>query len=305
MKEIITAEKNEIDITSLYPQYVAYIDASPKTVATYERALRQFVKYIRDNSIANPRREDVIAYRDSLMEDHKATTVANYLAAVRLFFQWTAQEGLYPNVADRVKSPKLSKEHKKDPLSARQIKTILAGFDQNTVQGRRDYALFALMVTCGLRDVEVHRANIEDLRTVGEDTLLFLQGKGRTEKADFVRVPEEVEAALRATLKDRKASGSDPLFASMSNNSKGERMSIRSISGTIKKALVSNGYNSDRLTAHSLRHSSVTLALNSGQTIEEAREFARHSNIATTLIYAHHLNRLQNGCSRSVASAIF
>ena len=178
--------------------------------------------------------------------------------------------------------------------------------ERDTAQGRRDYAIFALMVTGGLRDIEVHRANIEDLRTLGDSTILYLQGKGREERTDYVKVMPEVERAIRASLADRKdIQGKQPLFASLSNNSKGGRISTRSISGIVKNSLVKAGYESDRLTAHSLRHTAVTLSLLGGNSLQEVQQFARHSNIATTQIYAHNLERAKNKCESTIASAIF
>ena len=93
---------------------------------------------------------------------------------------------------------------------------------------------------------------------------------------------------------------------SISNNSKGQGMSTRSISGVCKEAMIRAGYDSDRLTAHSLRHTAVTLALiANGGNIQEAQQFARHANIATTQIYAHNLEKQNNQCSRLVAASIF
>ena len=290
----------------LYRGFIDYLDASPKTVQTYSRAVWQFMKYLKSAGITQPTREDVLAFREELKADHKASTVQNYIIAVRLFFQWTEQAGLYPNIAQHIKGAKLSKDHKKDYLTSSQVKAVLGGIDKDSPQGRRDFAIFALMITGGLRDIEVHRANIEDLRTLGDNTVLYLQGKGREDRTEYVKVPAEVESAIRASLADRTdLQGTDPLFISLSNNSKGKRISTRSISGIVKHSLVSAGYESDRLTAHSLRHTAVTLSLLGGNSLQEVQQFARHANITTTQIYAHNLDRAKNKCESTIASAIF
>lgn len=292
--------------SELYTRFISYLDASPKTIQTYSRAIKQFWKYIAERGITQPTREDVLAFREDLKEGHKASTIQNYIIAIRLFFQWTEQEHLYPNIAQHIKGAKLSKDHKKDYLTSSQIKAILGNMERETPQGRRDYAIFTLMVTGGLRDIEVNRANIEDLRTLGDSTVLYIQGKGREERAEYIKVPAEVEKAIRATLADREDThGSDPLFISLSNNSKGGRISTRSISGIVKNSLIQAGYNSDRLTAHSLRHTAVTLSLLGGNSLQEVQQFARHANIATTQIYAHNLDRAKNKCENTIASAIF
>lgn len=290
-----------------YLRFVSFIDAAPKTVETYTRALRQMFRYFAENGIRNPQREDIISYRESLKATgHKPTTVQNYITATRLFFQWTEQERIYPNVAAHVKGAKLDREHKKDYLASSQCKEVLSGIDRSSLTGLRDYAVVALVITGALRTIEVSRADIGDLRTVGDSPVLYLQGKGREEKTEYVKLSPEVEKAIRDYLKARgETDSSAPLFCSDSNNSKGGRLSTRTISGICKASMVDAGYNSSRLTAHSMRHTGVTLALLNGASLEEAQQYARHANIATTMIYNHALDKAKNRCSEAVAAAIF
>ena len=291
---------------SLFTGFIAYLDASPKTVETYAKSLRAFFKWISDRGIANPQFTDVKAYRDELLSNYKPSTVQAYIFVVRRFFEWTESAGLYPNVAGKLKGAKLNREPKKDYLTSSQVRDVLGSIDASSLQGMRDKAIVSLMVSCGLRDIEVARANIEDLRTVGDNTVLYLQGKGRSERSEFVIVPQAVERAIRAYLKARgEAQGAEALFTSISNNSKGQRMTTRSISGIAKAAMRGAGFDSERLTAHSLRHTAVTLALIGGATVQEAQQFARHKSIATTQIYAHNLEAMKNPCSGLVADSIF
>lgn len=290
----------------LFTNFIEYLDASPKTVETYTRAIRQFFKYVQEKGISQPTREDIIAYREHLKGSHKPTTVQNYIVAVRIFFQWTEQKGLYPNVAEHIKGAKLDKSHKKDYLTSRQVKKVLEIAKEENLQGLRDYAILALMFTGGLRTIEVSRANIEDLRTAGDSEVLYLQGKGHEEKTDYIKLIPKVEDAIRVYLKARGTlDPTEPLFTSTSNNSRGDRISTRTISGIVKNALKNAGYDSDKLTAHSTRHTAVTLALMGGQKLEEVQQFARHKNLATTLIYAHNLDRARNNCEATIAKAIF
>ena len=292
--------------TDLFSRWISFVDAKPKTVETYTRAIKQFMYYIADNGITNPQRADIIAYRDSLKETHKPSTVQTYLIAVKQFFRWTEQEGLYPNIADHVKGAKLESGFKKDYLTSKQVGKLLTTIDRSTLKGKRDYAILALMVTTGLRTIEVSRANIEDLRTVGDFQALFVQGKGKEERTDYVKVEGPVEDAIRAYLTARgKAEGKDPLFTSIAHRNAGERMTTRSISRIAKENMIEADLNSDRLTAHSLRHTTATLNLLNGGTPEETRQLLRHSNINTTLIYSHALERAKNNSEARVAKAIF
>lgn len=285
-------------------RFAQYIDAKPKTAQTYTRALYQFAKWLQVNDITAPTAEDVKTYRNDIAAAHKPATVQAYIFALRRFFEWTESENLYPNIAGKIKGAKIDRNPKKDYLTGNQVKDVLACA---AMQGKRNYAILALMVTGGLRDIEVARANVEDVRTVGGNTVLFVQGKGRDEKNEYVILPAQTEKAIREYLKERgQVSGEEPLFCSESNNSRGGRMSTRSISGICKIAMQEAGFDSDRLTAHSLRHTAITLALiANGGNIQEAQQFARHASITTTQIYAHNLEKAGNRCSRLVADSIF
>lgn len=292
--------------TELFSRWTSYIDAKPRTVETYSKAVKQFFVFMLDNGIKNPKREDIVAYREYLKLEHKPTTVQSYLAAVKLFFQWTEREGFYPNVADRVKGAKIDSEHKKDYLTTKQVNKLLGGIDRSTLKGLRDYAMLSLMVTTGLRTISVIRADIGDIRAAGDETALYYQGKGHEEKADYVKLAEPVEEAIRAYLTARGETDiKAPLFASISNKNSGERMTTRSVSRVAKEHLIEVGLESDRLTAHSLRHTAATLNLLNGATVEETQQLLGHANINTTLIYSHALERAKNNSEHRIAKAIF
>lgn len=302
--EVTTAQGVTYEI---YLRWIHFIDAAPATVATYEKAVRRFMAYLAENNITHPQREDVINFREELKATgHKPTTTQAYITAVRLFFQWLEQERIYPNIADRVKGAKVSRGHKKDYLTADQTRAILESIDRRSLQGLRDYALFALAVTCGLRTIEISRADIADLGTAGGSAALYVQGKGKEEKTDFVKLAAPIESAVLAYLTARgERDAAAPLFASTSNNNAGGRMSTRAISGIIKSCMQRAGYDSERLTAHSLRHTAATLNLLAGGSLQETQQLLRHSSIDTTTIYAHNLERAASRSEERIAGTIF
>ena len=290
----------------LFSRWTSYIDASPKTIDTYSKAIKQFFIYLQEKGIRQPQREDIVAYREYLKEDHKPTTVQSYLAAVKLFFKWTEQEGFYPNIADRVKGAKIDTEHKKDYLTTKQVNKLLGNIDRSTLKGKRDYAMLSVMVTTGLRTISIINANIEDIRAAGDATALFYKGKGHEEKATYVKLAEPEKDAIRDYLTARGTTdGTEPLFTSVANRNSGERMTTRSISRVAKNSLIEVDLISDRLTAHSFRHTAATLNLLNGGTVEETQQLLDHANINTTLIYSHALERAKNNSEQRIAKAIF
>lgn len=298
---LITVDSNYLE------QFINFIDASPNTIRTYKASLKQWFNYTSAQNITRPTPQNVKAYRDYLLASgRRPTTVQSYLMAVKQFFKWTEEMGYYRDIAKNVKGLKLGTGHKKDYLTSKQAAAILRNIERKTLKGKRDYAMLSLMLTMALRTIEVSRANIEDMRISGEVTVLYVQGKGHIEKDAPVRMPEHVEEALRDYLRlRRELKSSAPLFASTSNNNLGKRLSTRSIRGIVKQCFINAGYNSPRLTAHSTRHTSATLNLLNGATLEETQQLLRHTNIQTTEIYAHHLNSLNNKSSDRISDAIF
>ena len=297
-----TYELTEKNVNDLFTRFVNYIDVKPKSVETYTKAIRQFSAYMHKNGITQPSRQDIINFRDSLKDNHKTNTIQLYLTAVKLFFKWLEQEGIYKNIADKVKAPKQDKSHKKSYLTVNQCNKLL-----KAASNKRDYAILVLMLTTGLRTIEVTRANIEDLGVIGQQAVLFIQGKGKDDKSDYVKLDVVVDDAIRDYLKTRKEiKGNDPLFISNSNRKTNEgRLTTRSISRIVKNSLVNSGFNSERLTAHSLRHTTAHLNLENGATVEETKELLRHSNVATTYIYINEMNREKNNSELRIANALF
>lgn len=249
----------------------------------------------------------------------KANTVAQYLRSVCQFFRWTAANNYYPDIAANIHAPKIKHDtHKKGALTAKEVLTIeesiteraaerqqaaqeaqkdTAGrMQRSTEQGKRLYAMYLLAVNAGLRTIEINRANIKDLETKGGQTWLYIWGKGHTEPDQRKPLAPEVAAAIKDYLQSRtdRPTSAAPLFVSTGNRSGGKRIATTTISTMLKRAMQEAGFDSERLTAHSLRHSAAQAALQaSGDNIYTAQKYLRHSSPATTEIYLHEDERTE------------
>lgn len=242
----------------------------------------------------------------------KPNTIAGYLRVVAQFFRWTQAQGLYPDIAANIHAPKVTTAHRKDALDAEAVlaietsitakaqeKTATAAtalkdtagrIQRSTEQGKRLYAMYLLAVTTGLRTIEISRANVKDFETKGDKAFLAIWGKGHTEADQRKPITPEVAEAIRDYLASRTDAytGTSPLFVSTGNRSGGKRIATTTISTMLKKAMQDAGYNSERLTAHSLRHTAAQAALQaSGHNLYATQKYLRHANPATTEIYLH------------------
>lgn len=290
-----TAIQTTLDYSVIIDRFLEAHDIKPKSKETYRRALRQFFSYLETEGVTRPTRETLIAYKAYLIDKQlSAYTVSAYIIALRKLFQWTESERLYANIASQIKGQKKPKGFKKDALSVKQAQKLLIDMETDTLSGARDYALVNLLVRTGLRTIEAVRADIEDIRQQGEQAVLFIQGKGRDSKDDIVILTEETLEPIRAyiSMRGQGVKDSSPLFISHSDRNYGQRLTTRSVSRIVKDKLQASGLDDKRLTAHSLRHTAVTFSLIGGASIQEAQTLARHSDINTTLIYAHNLDRI-------------
>ena len=239
-------------------------------------------------------------------------TAAQYLRSVCQFFRWTAAAGLYPNIAENIHAPKIRHDvHRKEALTAADVlkieKSIERGaacrkeaaadaakdtagrIERATLQGKRLFAIYTLAVNAGLRTIEISRANVKDLQTKDGKAVLYVWGKGHTEPDAKKPLAPEVYAAIREYLDARtdNPTGNSPLFVATGNRSGGQRIAETTISRMLKRAMVEAGYNSARITAHSLRHTAGTAVQEITGDLYATQKYMRHSNPATTEIYLH------------------
>jgi len=287
-----------LNIQNLVDAFINSQDVKLSSKNLYRRTLKQYFNWVDTtnyllNEIARPQ---LLEYKDYLLSSGMSSlTVGSYITSVRRFYEWTEANKYYPNVAKGIKTPKRKQQFKKQPLLPAQA-TALLNFYQD--KALRDYAIISLLLRTGLRTIEVIRASVEDITFKGGQRVLLVQGKGRDEKDNFVLLTDKTYQPIAEYLATRgNISSSEPLFTSTSNNSKGDRLTTRTISYIAKEGLKAIGLDESSYTAHSLRHTTAVNILRAGGSLETAQFTLRHSNPATTQIYTATLNeerRLQN-----------
>ena len=237
-------------------------------------------------------------YKQELINRYSNSTVCLKISSLKSFYRFLNEQELANDITKNIKGAKISKGFKRDIFTLEQIQEIMKSIDRTTLVGARDYAMVNLFLRTGLRSCEVNRANIEDIRNKDGEIVLYVQGKGRTDKDEFVVLTPSMLNILNEYLNMREQkqhiTDTSPLFISLSDRNFGERLSLFSIRWLVKNILREAGINSKRLTTHSTRHTAITLSLLSGADLLEVKEMARHTSVDTTLLYAHNVKRLAN-----------
>ena len=295
-----------IDFESCLNQFLESSDVRANSKATYERQMKAFFDWLTKtypaHNLSLLKSQDIYSYKAFLLNDgYNISTVINYLSVVKKFFSWLEDSKILPDIARNVKRLKKPKGFRKDCLTREQIREALAVFDINTAEGLRDFALFNLLVRTGLRAIEVSRATVGDLRQIDGDAVLYIQGKGKDLKDDFVLITPETLRPLRAYLASRGLLLENaPLFVSTSNKSKGQGLATRTISYIVKETLRKINIDDLRLSAHSLRHTAISLSIKGGASLLQVQAMARHADPKTTMVYFHNNERISAGAEKFI-----
>lgn len=295
----------------IFTSFVDYCSVKDSTLKGYVVCLKAFARWVQEQGIQSPTRADIREYVRFLDNSSlKPGTKAQYLRAVKQMYDWASAEGLCPNdITQGIKATwKVDRQHhKKDALNREDVQKIASTIDRESEQGKRLYAMFLLGIVDGLRTIEISRANLEDIKTIGGRAYLYTWGKGHSEPDTPVLLPAEVQEALQVYIESRtdNPTGKSPLFVSTSNRSKGKRISSTTISTILKDMLKGAGYDSDRLTAHSLRHTSGTGVYKATHNLYLTQQHLRHANPETSEIYMHCEEREERDTEERVYAYFF
>ena len=165
--------------------------------------------------------------------------------------------------------------------SGRLLKTTEADGD---IRSKRDAAIIALALGCGLRRSEIASLLLEQVDHVRHT--ITVRGKGNKE-----RIAPISGAALRA-LCDYLEHGRPELVRAYAKptpavflNARGGRLTRQSVHALVAEAGRSIGV--ANLHPHTLRHSFATHMLSGGADLRVIQEILGHSDISTTQIYTH------------------
>lgn len=263
---------------------------SPETVGTYRRSLNEFQRWFATQKGRFLFRiDDVQAYKTYLTETRglHQVSVSTYLTALRRFSQYLVDIGLLDhNPARSVSGNRRPTTHSRDVLSEREIDRLFKALDETTPIGKRDSAIVHSMLFAGLSEIEIVRANVEDLEQTLLGWYLRVQGKGRQSKDQQVVLDPPVMDKIRSYMSTRSnLKPSSPLFASHGHRSDGDRLNTRSVRSRVRGLLAAAKILRARVTPHSLTHTAALIWLNDGLDVEEVKQRMRHGTLDTTMIY--------------------
>ena len=225
-------------------------------------------------------------FADRVREGCKAATVNRDRHALGSFFKFLRRQGLVARCEHGERG-----HH--DCGSAEQDRLLAALAARTSLSGRRDYALVATALLCGLRVSELASARVADLDLEGG--VLRVIGKGDKQR-ECVVVPR-LQLILRGYLaRTRPAlvggrAGSPYLFLRVDTNvglartKLHEPLLTRAIWWILARQV--SPIVGRPVHPHMLRHSFASRLRENGAPIELIKEALGHEDISTTMVYAH------------------
>lgn len=284
--------------------YLAQKDVgSNETRKTYRKALTQFFRWVGSSGreLSGMTTADIVSYKQWLLDVRHCSsmTVSTYVTAIRGFYEWAEAEKMYPNIARTVRTGH-DNEHIKMHLTREQTRMLL---DYAETTGPRNFAMINLMLRCGLRTVEVSRANLGDISYLEGKRILYIQGKGKRDKKRWVVLRDAAYKPLKEYFDEERAGArqAEPLFVGQGKGSRGRRLSTRTIQDICKRQLRAIGLDSHLYSAHSLRHTAGVRIINNGGSVTDVQEVLGHASVDTSRIYLKSANteiRLANPAER-------
>jgi site-specific recombinase XerD len=290
----------EHPLEPLIQQYLLEKDITQGTYDLFKIILDQYVTYLKEYRIDFPNTSDVIAFLDwkksegcsTRWTNHQIGTLKNFYRYLRQNQQRLGLPDVYVfDIMHPIKREPIDHNAYKPSLSPDQAKQLLNFCKErrHTRSEARDYAIVYLMLTTGVRSIEVRRAKRKDLKRIQQQLVLYIQGKGRTAPDAYVKIPAGLEVALNDYLSLRK--DDNPfLFIGHSRHQTTPYLSRSFVIKMFKQLMKDAGLEETQVTAHGLRHTAATMNLLRGGSLESTRQLLRHENVTTTMIYAHHVD---------------
>jgi len=270
---------------------------SPSSQRSYDHAIREFIEWYCSEPRLAFNKTVVTRYRISLEQRRYAPSTINLrLAAVRRLAYEAADCGLLS--ADlaagirRVKGAKRLGVRVGNWLTAEQGKRLLISADEASLRGRRDYAMLAVLLGCGLRRAELTGLRIEDLQLREEHWVIAdLVGKGGHVRT--IPMPDWVKAGVDNWV---AAAGitTGPLLRSINKAGRiwGNGFSPKVIWGVVKDKAASCEFPS--LAPHDLRRTCARLCHQAGGELEQIQFLLGHVSVQTTERYLGCKQRFRN-----------
>lgn len=248
---------------------------SEKTLSRYLLTLKNFIDKMMKpigEVTANDIRLFLFSYQDERGISNRS--LESMRGVICTFFRWAASEGYISRDPSVPLKPIKWTAKPREALEQIDLEII-----RKACQDERESALVEVLYSTGCRVSELIGIKLNDVDWDKRTVLLF--GKGRKYRTSYINAKAEV--AIKEYLRVRKHD-SEYLFCNIRGGGKLGKDNVERIVRNLKTRA---GMEDRNITPHVFRHTTATQAVRSNMPIVDIQRLLGHSNVATTMVYAH------------------
>ena len=263
---------------------------SPHTVRSYLNDIGDFKDFLTVEGFSNTlliERESLLDYYLShIANKYKSATISRKLSSLKTFYRYLMREGhIKENPTLLIKAPKGEKKLPRI-IHEKEIKLIYESIDKSTLLGQRNYLIFDMLYSLGLRASELCNLSIKQIDL--KRSIIIIKGKGSKDRIAILHnelkdmLSHYITYVRPGLLMKGDGTHTDILLI----NYKGTPLTTRGLRVIINKLFKDAG-EYIKVSPHMLRHSFATSLLDHGADLRVVQELLGHEHLKTTQIYTH------------------
>jgi site-specific recombinase XerD len=261
---------------SIINEFLSEQDISDISRKAYRNWLKPFQKWATDNAanVHDIKKYQIINYKKHITGTYQDKSVNCYLTAIRMLYNWMESNRMIQgNPTTGVKLIRLNKPYRKKSLTTNQVVALMTSFNDSPTS-RRNKAIVTLMLSTGMRAVEVSRVLKSDITPEA----IEVQGKGRFTKDTKIKMDANIYNICMAQIINQET---NYLFHTI----QGQPLTPKYISEIISQQMKAADIKTKDISCHSLRHTYAIRVMSKTNDLMRVMEYMRHSNPKTTMVY--------------------
>lgn len=258
------------------------------TVKSYLSDLDHFKEFLRREQFSETlliERERVFGYYLNSLSEFKGATIRRKLSSLKSFYKFLVKENYLDKSPVELLQPPKKAERLPNIIDEKEITAIYQSIDKSTPLGQRNYLIFDLLYSLGLRARELCDLKITNIDLARRQIIIL--GKGSKERIAILHDKLIAEISYYLTFtRPQLLTKSDFKTDLLIINYKGTPLTTRGLRVILNK-LIKEAGEYIHLSPHMLRHSFATALLNNGADLRVVQELLGHSHLKTTQIYTH------------------
>ncbi|MBO8436988.1 MAG: tyrosine recombinase XerC [Spirochaetes bacterium] len=274
------------EMLSAFSRYIIYQRRlSEKTREVYSSEAERYLLFLSEKGkdITATGVDDVEEYLVKRRSDGAGErTEGRVLSSLRAFYRYIifSSDADDVNPAQLIEKPK-EREHLPRVISPEEVNMLLSSFPSDDPLSFRDYTLFELIYSSGMRISEAVALDVSSYRE--EEGSISVVGKRDKERIVFIGQSAK-EALERYLDVVRPKLLKNPRETALFLNRRGGRITRQAAHKRFHETVQQLGLDA---TIHTLRHSFASHMIENGADIRSVQEMLGHSDVRTTQIYTH------------------